>query len=277
LTGSLSRRELLGRVSAVALSLGVLETVSACGGESGGDGAPVSASAAESERPERAYGEGAERVWILESLGPTRSIVVFFHGWTAVSPVDWHRYWFKHLREQGSTVLFPAYQEGASGDVEALTIDPLRIGLQRGFRELRAKDLPVVAAGFSFGGTLAFVYGSFAERWGLPVPEAVYSVFPVGQIFGLGLPDRLPPSTVKVLILAGDQDEVVGTHGAEVLLKWLEDYPDELKEYRLIRSTPAVPARHEALKGLSDEATATFWTPLDELIQGARTGEGGGG
>jgi hypothetical protein len=79
-----------------------------------------------------------------------------------------------------------------------------------------------------------------------------------------------------MLILAGDQDEVVGTHGAEVLLKWLEDYPDELKEYRLIRSTPAVPARHEALKGLSDEATATFWTPLDELIQGARTGEVGG-
>ena len=92
MTGSLSRRELLGRVSAVALSLGVFETVSACGGESGRGAVSVGASGVEPERPERAYGEGAERVWILESLGPTRSIVVFFHGWTAVSPVDWHRY-----------------------------------------------------------------------------------------------------------------------------------------------------------------------------------------
>jgi hypothetical protein len=50
----------------------------------------------------------------------------------------------------------------------------------------------------------------------------------------------------------------------------LEDYPDELKEYRLIRSTPALPARHEALKGLSDDATTTFWTPLDKLIEEAR-------
>jgi hypothetical protein len=272
LTDSLSRRELLRRGSAVTLSLGAFGLIAACGGESGRDAASVSVSGAEPERPERVYGEGAESVWILESLGQTRSIVVFFHGWTAISPFDWHRYWFKHLREEGSTVLFPAYQEGASGDVEALTIDPLRTGLQLGFRELGAKDLPVIAAGFSFGGTLAFVYASFAERWGLPVPEAVYSVFPVGQIFGLGLPDRLPPSSMEVLILAGDQDEVVGTHGAEVLLKWLEDYPDELKEYRLIRSTPTFPARHEALKGLGEKATATFWTPLDELIREARTG-----
>ena len=272
MTGPLSRRELLGRVSAVALSLGVFETVSACGGEPGRGAASVGASGVEPERPERVYGEGAESVWILDSLGPARSIVVFFHGWTAISPFDWHRYWFKHLREEGSTVLFPAYQEGASGDTEALTIDPLRTGLQRGFKALGDTDLPVVAAGFSFGGTLAFVYASFAERWGLPVPEAVYSVFPVGQIDALGLPDRLPPSPMEVLILAGDQDEVVGTHGAEVLLKWLEDYPDELKEYRLIRSTPTFPARHEALKGLGEKATTTFWTPLDELIQEARTG-----
>ena len=118
-------------------------------------------------------------------------------GWTATSPFDWHRYWFKHLREEGSTVLFPAYQEGASGDVEALTIDPLRVGLQRGFRELGAKDLPVIAAGFSFGGTLAFVYASFAERWGLPVPEAVYSIFPVGQIDALGMPIVFPRARWK--------------------------------------------------------------------------------
>jgi hypothetical protein len=104
----------------------------------------------------------------------------------------------------------------------------------------------------------------------LPIPAAVYSVFPSGQIFALGLPDRLPPSSMEVLILAGDQDEVVGTRGAEVLLEWLADYPEELKEYRLVRSTPTLPARHEALKGLSDEATRTFWTPLDNLIEEAR-------
>jgi hypothetical protein len=104
----------------------------------------------------------------------------------------------------------------------------------------------------------------------LPIPAAVYSVFPSGQIFALGLPDRLPPSSMEVLILAGDQDEVVGTRGAEVLLEWLADYPEELKEYRLVRSTATLPARHEALKGLSDEATGTFWTPLDNLIEEAR-------
>ena len=44
-----------------------------------------------------------------------------------------------------------------------------------------AASLPVVAAGVAYGGTLALYYAADARGWGLPVPAAVDSVFPVAE------------------------------------------------------------------------------------------------
>ncbi len=213
-------------------------------------------------------GEGADRVWILTPNVEAKNIVVFIHGWTATLPFQWHQPWLEHLMEQGSIVIFPQYQPGSAGDLQFPTVDALEAGLKAGFDYLGDMPLPVVVAGFSHGGSLAFYTAANASRWGLPVPEAVYSIFPLGPFDGRPL-DPLPAS-VDVLILVGDRDVVVGSEGADQYWEWLANHPTERKEYRLIHSTVEVPAYHEAVKSPVPGARETFWDPLDQLVADAR-------
>jgi Mg2+/Co2+ transporter CorC len=75
---------------------------------------------------------------------------------------------------------------------------------------------------------------------------------------------------VRFVILAGDRDEVVGTRGAKDFLAWLKRHPAARKTYRLIRSTAAMTATHEAPKQLTEASTRAFWRPIDVLVAEAR-------
>jgi acetyl esterase/lipase len=197
-----------------------------------------------------------------------RSIVVYAHGWTAVNPLDWHRRHLRRLCTSGSVVVFPRYQAGSSGDTFEGSVASYRQGLQTAFSRLGRPRLPIVAAGFSFGGTLAYYLGTQARAWKLPVPRAVYSIFPTGPI--AGVPPGRMPSTTDVTILAGADDEVVGTLGAEQLFSRLSGHPPGAKHYRLVRSTSSFRASHEAPKDTSSHAFRVFWAPLDILAARAQ-------
>lgn len=212
-------------------------------------------------------GSGASQVWILRPSTP-RSIVVYAHGWTAVEPLDWHRVHLRRLCAGGSVVVFPRYQRGGAGDTFQNSVAPYRQGLQRAFARIGRPELPVVAAGFSFGATLAFYLGTHARAWKLPVPSAVYSIFPTGPIEGVP-PGRMPSKT-DVTILAGDQDEVVGTLGADLLFRRLAAHPAGARHYRLVRSRTAFVASHESPKDPSAHAFRVFWAPLDALSERAQ-------
>jgi dienelactone hydrolase len=218
-------------------------------------------------RLEGPLGTGAAQSWILRPAGRPRSIVVYAHGWTATDPNDWHRRELDHLCSRGSVVVFPRYQRDALDTFES-TVEPFRQGLQAAFRRLGPARVPVVAAGYSFGGALVFYYAANARAWKLPVPAAVYSIFPVEPLALRKLPPF--PRSTRVLVLAGDQDEVVGTAGAQGFLRYLRAHGR--KEYRRIRSTPGLRAHHEAPKETTPLALRTFWAPLDGLVAGARTG-----
>jgi pimeloyl-ACP methyl ester carboxylesterase len=214
-------------------------------------------------------GKGASQVWVLPSTGKLRSVVVFVHGWTAVRPDDWHSVWLDHLRARGSAVVFPRYQEGFPYDIQFETLDNFRRGLVAGFAALKRPNVPVVVAGYSWGGGLAFYYAARARRWGLPVPRAVYAVFPVGLIADEAL-GAAPPATTRYLVLAGDRDEVVGREGADTWWKQLVHVPKARREYRLVHSTKTFQATHESVKVMTAEAHRTFWAPLDALVSQAR-------
>lgn len=222
----------------------------------------------------RPFGHGASKVWLITPKhGSPRSVVVFIHGWTATSPFDWHQPWLDHLVANGSAVLFPAYQAGRSDDTFTSTPSALRAGLVSGFRALDKPRLPVVAAGYSVGGALAFEYATRAAAWKLPRPAAVISIFPVDPrqvdpgLLGLA------PVKVRLLILVGDRDEIAGDAGARALWRWLAPIPADLKSYRLLRSKPkGLFFSHEALKDVRDPAVrTTFWTPLDRLVTASRS------
>ena len=221
----------------------------------------------------RPYGHGAGRAWlIVPRHSRPRSVVVFIHGSTATSPFDWHQPWLDHLLAGGSAVIFPAYQTGEADDVFTSTPAALRTGLVAGFGALHRPGLPVVVAGYSVGGALAFEYAAHAAAWKLPKPAALVSIFPVDPLqVDPGLLD-LAPSRQRTLVLVGDRDEVVGDAGAKAFWRWLAPLPKPLKTYRVIRTTATGPVfMHEALKDLRDPAVRkAFWAPLDSLVSASR-------
>lgn len=207
-------------------------------------------------------GSGASQVWIMRPSRP-HSVVVYAHGWTAIDPSDWHAVHLRRLCADGSIVVFPRYQAGGAGDTFQNSVAPYRRGLQRAFARIGRPKLPVVAAGYSFGATLAYYLGTHAKAWNLPVPRAVYSIFPTGPIDGV--PTGRMASTTDVTILAGDQDEVVGRSGADQFFRLLAAHPTRSKHFRLVRSKPGFVASHEALKGTDAHVFGVFWAPLEAL------------
>jgi hypothetical protein len=215
------------------------------------------------------YGVGRTQVWILKPATTPKSIVLFAHGWTATDPNDWHKTRFDHLCALGSAVLFPRYQVDA-GDTWQASVDGFRRGVQIGFAQLGTPQLPVVAAGYSFGGALVNYYAGNARAWKVPAPRSVLSIFPTTRVPGRSA--GVPPMSVRFLVLAGDRDEVVGTAGAMDFMAWLKRHPTARKTYRLVRSSAALTASHEAPKELTGASTRTFWQPIDVMVSDARRG-----
>jgi hypothetical protein len=222
------------------------------------------------------YGRGAGRVWVFEPTGvEVESVVVYVHGWGANLPFEWHQAWLEHLLARGNAVLFPEYQDGVD---DAFVVAPydLRSGLRLGFRALQERDVPVVAAGFSIGASLAFVYAKRAELWSIPAPRAVYSVFPVDPVLIDPNLDVSGLHDTRIVLLVGDRDDVVGRSGGDAFWSMLRSVPVGEKEYRVIRTTDDLLADHEAPTYVADPVVRrTFWDPLDRLVASAR-GEAGG-
>lgn len=217
------------------------------------------------------YGSGAGSVWVLRPSGPVRDVVVFAHGWKhAPSPtarpwVEQFRPWLTHLLAEDTAVVFPQYQLGGD-DPGPARVDSFRRGLQLGFHRLGGGGVPVVAAGYSFGGSLVFYYAAEARRWGLPEPRAVDSIFPVGPI--PGAPVTTLPSLDRAVLEVGDRDVVAGRSGADAWWRLLARA--RRRRLLLVRSTPTFVADHAAPKRTGAGARAAFWRPLDVLLAGAR-------
>ena len=218
------------------------------------------------------YGDGDGRVWVLTpDGGDVDSVVVYLHGWGATLPTEWHQVWLEHLLAGGSAVVFPQFQDGFDDTFLATPAD-LRRGLRLGFAALGEPDVPVVAAGFSIGGALSFVYAANADRWGVPAPRSVYSIFPVDPAQVDPALDLSALRETRALLLVGDQDVVVGSAGADAITRLLTSLPDDLRATRVVRTSDDFVADHEAPTFVDNPAVRkTFWEPLDELVEESRS------
>ena len=220
------------------------------------------------------YGSGTNQVWVLSPSGPVRDVVIFGHGWknsppaTANAWVEQFRPWLDHLVQGGSAVIFPRYQLGSGDSEDVARLRAYRAGVAAGFAALGRPRAPVVAAGYSFGASLALTYAADARAYGLPVPRAVDAIFPALMISGA----RLPPlaASVAVLIQIGDRDVTAGRAGGDEFWRWLRLHPAATKRYELVRSTPQLAMTHAAPKSALPAAQRAFWAPLDLLIARAR-------
>lgn len=224
-------------------------------------------------------GQGAAEAWVILPEKPPACVVAFVHAPGDPTPAKYLP-WLDYLvLGKECAVIFPRYQATSSGPALTTDLRGLRHGMAAGFAFVRktefgiggaraAASLPVVAAGVAYGGTLALYYAADARGWGLPVPAAVDSVFPVaGAISGLPR-SRLAPST-RVLIQVGDRDQVGGKQSANYLWSYLSSHPAGNKRLQVVRSTGGLQAVQRAPLQTTAAAENAFWPPLDALIDTA--------
>jgi poly(3-hydroxybutyrate) depolymerase len=227
-------------------------------------------------------GNGAGAAWLFVPAKPPSCVVVFIHGAGDLTPVRYEA-WLDYLAiSKGCAVIFPRYQATAAAGTPEQALRGLRAGIATSlaylrnarfglYRERARAVLPVVVAGFAYGGSLAIYYAANAQRWGLPVPAAIDSIFPVpGRIPGAPLAP-LPRST-RVLIQVGDQDRVAGRAGGDDLWRYLASHPAARKRFQLVRSTEGLKAVHVAPLQPTAAAQSVFWPPLDAFIDDATGG-----
>jgi predicted esterase len=212
----------------------------------------------------RSFGHGPSRVWLYEPRDDARAVVVFVHGHGDVRETTpyYHRPWLEHLARERVAVVYPRYelypgQAGALGHLEA--------GVRVAASKL-PRDIPAIGIGYSRGGRLVCEWASQARRTSL-FPRPILSVFPSGQMDPIH--DLSPlAGHAKIVILAGDRDEVVGMHGVNQLVTQLaaSQFPYRDVRFEPVRSHGAFVASHLSVLEDSPGAQAAFWRRADRMI-----------
>ncbi len=197
--------------------------------------------------------EGDEnyQYYISEPAEPTprtAPVVLFLHGWQANSP-NIYNSWIYHIGRNGYTVVWVRYQNPLSfpwryikhiitaweDALKKLKRDPGRVRPQRG------PDNRILTAyvGHSIGAYLGAIIAAKANemRSRYPNPLALVLIEPGGQD---AVPTRARfsdiPTDTKVVILSGEDDEVVCTSTAAHIWDHIPQIPDENKDFLLAQT-----------------------------------------
>jgi len=216
-------------------------------------------------------GSGADRAWVLRPDGTPKSVVVFVHGLGGpqeILPTN-HLPWLRHLVDQGSAVIYPAYETQPGG---TRAVAHILAGVANGLHELGDPKVPLAGIGYSRGGRLVVEWAALQR----PAPHAVLSVFP-SQINPMMEPPvdlRRLDHAMKLKVLVGDSDQAVGNTGAAELLDRLLafGFPQQNIQGSVVKSTPDLVADHFAPLDTGVDARRLFWEPGDQIVNTARGG-----
>ncbi len=243
------------------------------------------------------YGSGAREYWIFEPRpNPSEApLIAFLHGWGGMDPGG-YREWIDHIVKHGHIVVYPRYQENLRESIANMTDNAQEalkgaLGKLDGGRHTKAGTDRFALVGHSLGGTIAMNLAGRFERAGLPEPRAVLSVAPGDStssgLFGKRLPSLLEPETYQripretlVVIMAGDEDGVVGDEIARKLFRAIPRIPESNKAYVTVSSDrhgkPSLTADHFAPLAPGADADSPGRGVLRERLfrrRGARKGE----
>lgn len=214
-------------------------------------------------------GVGAQGSWVLRRAGERADpVVLFLHGWTAVSP-EVYGPWLAHLVRQGSTVVYPVYQDAPFlAPVDAL--DSVVAGVRAALEEEELPREDWVVAGHSAGGALSADYAARADALGLPAARGVFAAYPGRQI--RGIPLRLPevdaaqiPRATRLIALYGADDQTVGDTTAKRTIARAT-----ARSEQLVRVDDPAVSDHLGPQRAGAETGRVFWRRLDALVRTVR-------
>ena len=244
------------------------------------------------------YGAGVDQFWIFEPAEPTPAsapVVVFNHGWIAMSP-SVYLGWVHHLVRRGHIVIYPRYQDTAWTMPWTFTPNAIK-AVKRALEQLKQPghvrpELDKFAlVGHSAGGAISANMAATAAKEGLPKAKAVMIVMP-----GRGMKARntpfFPPADYKqipadtlLLVLAGDVDRIVGDVTAKEIFRGTPQIPADRKDYIVVRSdhhgspplvadhiSPCCPYRPGPIitgRRINAIDTYAFWKLFDGLTDAA--------
>lgn len=205
------------------------------------------------------YGEGPRSYWIFEPTDPIPEepapVVVFLHGWMSTNP-GLYGSWIAHLTRRGNIVIYPRYQADWSTRPNEFLPNALH-SIQKAMAVLEtAPDRArpdrdrFALIGHSAGGNLAVQLAAMAGDVGLPEPKAVISVLP-GEVLPSSGPDLSQiPSKTALVVMAAQEDMVVGDGRAREIYQTTTAIPSHHKQFIFLRSdrsaSPPLVADHAA-------------------------------
>ena len=258
-------RRLLLALAIVLVAAACSESADEAGTTTAGPSGPrVVASSTTASVLERQYGADADGFYLFTPRGRTwNRIVVFVHGHGGPGEITpmYHRPWLRHLASRGSAVVYPRYEQQPGGHRAVRHIDR---AVQSALAVL-GRSAPIVGIGYSRGGRLVVDWAAIAAA--AMKPRAIVSVFPASAEDpnpDLAQVDR----STRILVLTGDEDEVVGPYGATEMLYALERRGFDLHnaKWHVVESTPDFTVNHLSALDDSPHARKLFWRPADRLI-----------
>jgi acetyl esterase/lipase len=192
----------------------------------------------------QSYGSGGTSYWLFEPDEPSPAkapVVVFHHGWLAVNPGVYGA-WLEHLTQRGFIVIFPRYHtDGLTPPADFLPNALIAVRdafdvLETAPGHVRPDRSRFAIMGHSAGGNLSAQMAAVARETGLPEPKAVISLMP-GEVRPVTEPDLgdIPAETLLVVV-AGDQDALVGDTRARQIHAEATAVPLDRKAFLLFRT-----------------------------------------
>lgn len=189
------------------------------------------------------FGSAGTEYFIYEPTDPSPStapVIAFIHAYGAINPRAYGG-WIRHMVSNGNIVIFPVYQTTLK-DPNSYTPNALT-ALQDAFVELNngshvKPDLTRFAlVSHSLGGPIAMNIAAVAAAQGLPTPKAAFITNPgdsdsVVAAFGTLQTDNYDqiPSSLRLIIIVGDQDQIANTSTATDLYNKVPQIPAGQRE-----------------------------------------------
>ncbi len=153
-------------------------------------------------------------------------VIVFMHGFGAQNPLAYGA-WIKHLVRKGNTVIFPMYQKKLLRPLPPKFVKNTVQGVHDALALLNEKDHvhpksdELIWVGHSYGAAIATYLGVTFDKYNLPQPKAILACQPgTGKLKSGRMKDySAMPSDIKLLVVVGKDDKIVGDKLARTIFK----------------------------------------------------------